>query len=63
VIGQMIGTLFLRSYERAERVYVAMASRGFDGRIVTPAEARMAAADGAFVAASVGFFVALRVWT
>jgi len=61
VVGQMIGTLFLRSYERAERVYAAMASRGFDGRIVAPAEARMAAGDCAFVAASVGFFVALRV--
>ena len=61
VIGQMIGTLFLRSYERSERVYVAMVSRGFDGRIVAPAEARMAAGDWAFVAASVGFFVALRV--
>lgn len=61
VIGQMIGTLFLRSYERAERVYVAMASRGFDGRIAAQAETRMAAADCAFVAASVGFFVVLRV--
>jgi hypothetical protein len=40
-----------------------MASRGFDGRIPAPAEARMPARDCAFVAASVGFFVALRVWT
>jgi cobalt/nickel transport system permease protein len=71
VIGQMIGTLFLRSYERSERVYVAMVSRGFDGRIVASsvslrsserrAETRMAAGDYAFMAASVGFFVALRV--
>ena len=30
-IGQMAGTLFLRSYERGERVYLAMLSRGFDG--------------------------------
>lgn len=29
--GQMIGSLFIRSYERGERVYAAMASRGFDG--------------------------------
>ena len=36
---------------------------GFDGRIPAPAEARMPARDCAFVAASVGFFVALRVWT
>jgi cobalt/nickel transport system permease protein len=61
VIGQMIGTLFLRSYERSERVYAAMVSRGFDGRIVAPAESRMAAGDWAFVAASVGFFAALRI--
>jgi cobalt/nickel transport system permease protein len=31
VIGRMIGTLFLRSYERGERVYLAMLARGFDG--------------------------------
>jgi cobalt/nickel transport system permease protein len=31
VIGQMIGTLFLRSYERGERVYLAMCARGYDG--------------------------------
>lgn len=30
-VGNMIGTLFIRSYERGERVYVAMISRGFDG--------------------------------
>jgi cobalt/nickel transport system permease protein len=29
--GHMIGTLFIRSYERGERVYAAMVSRGFDG--------------------------------
>ncbi|ODS36772.1 MAG: cobalt ECF transporter T component CbiQ [Candidatus Altiarchaeales archaeon WOR_SM1_86-2] len=34
-IGDIIGTLFIRSYERGERVYAAMLSRGFDGRIKT----------------------------
>jgi cobalt/nickel transport system permease protein len=28
-----VGALFLRSYERGERVYLAMLSRGFDGRV------------------------------
>ena len=32
VVGHMIGSLFIRSYERAERVYSAMVARGFDGR-------------------------------
>jgi cobalt/nickel transport system permease protein len=30
-LGSIIGTLFIRSYERSERVYAAMLSRGFDG--------------------------------
>ncbi len=31
VIGHMIGTLFLRSFHRGERVYLAMLSRGYEG--------------------------------
>lgn len=34
-IGNMIGTLFIRSYERGERVYAAMVARGFDGQTRT----------------------------
>jgi len=33
VVGQMVGTLFVRAYERSERIYVAMLSRGFDGEL------------------------------
>jgi len=32
-IGHMVGTLFLRSYERGERIYAAMVSRGYEGQI------------------------------
>lgn len=35
VTGRMIGTLFLRTYERSERVYEAMLARGFSGEILT----------------------------
>jgi cobalt/nickel transport system permease protein len=31
VVGGMVGSLFIRSYERSERVYAAMQSRGFQG--------------------------------
>ena len=34
-IGKMAGTLFIRSYERGERVYAAMAARGYDGQTRT----------------------------
>jgi cobalt/nickel transport system permease protein len=33
VLGGMIGSLFIRSYERSERVYAAMLSRGFSGQV------------------------------
>lgn len=31
VIGNMIGSLFIRTYERGERIYQAMLSRGYQG--------------------------------
>ena len=31
VSGAMVGSLFLRSYERSERIYAAMQARGFEG--------------------------------
>ncbi len=34
-LGNIIGSLFVRSYERGERVYVAMLARGFDGKVRT----------------------------
>ncbi|MBM4417787.1 MAG: cobalt ECF transporter T component CbiQ [Chloroflexi bacterium] len=35
VAGSMVGQLFLRSYERSERVHQAMLARGMDGRHLT----------------------------
>jgi cobalt/nickel transport system permease protein len=35
VAGHMAGSLFLRGYERSERVYGAMLARGYDGEIRT----------------------------
>ena len=32
-LANMLGTLFIRSYERAEAVYLAMCARGFDGSV------------------------------
>jgi cobalt/nickel transport system permease protein len=33
VLGGMVGSLFIRSYERSERIYAAMLSRGYDGQV------------------------------
>jgi cobalt/nickel transport system permease protein len=61
VIGGMIGTMFLRSYERAERIYVAMVSRGFDGRCEKSSMGRMRIADYAFSASVIVAAFALRL--
>jgi len=30
-LSNVLGTLFIRTYERAERIYMAMCARGYDG--------------------------------
>jgi cobalt/nickel transport system permease protein len=44
VLGRSAGVLFIRSYERGERVHRAMLARGYDGRM--PDSGRSAAAAG-----------------
>jgi len=36
VLARTLGALFIRSYERGERVHLAMLSRGFDGTLPEP---------------------------
>jgi len=47
-IGNMVGTLFIRSYERGERVYAAMVARGFDGQARTLNHLNFRLADACF---------------
>ncbi|MBM3165940.1 MAG: cobalt ECF transporter T component CbiQ [Chloroflexi bacterium] len=57
-IGNMIGTLFIRSYERGERVYAAMIARGFDGEVRTLHTLSFSWADAYF---SVAFALSLII--
>lgn len=60
VIGHMIGTLFLRSYERGERVYWAMLARGYDGEIRTLDRQRVSISDILFAGAILVSTVLIR---
>lgn len=51
VLANMLGVLFIRAYERAERVYSAMSSRGFNGQIKTVDDFRIGIKDFGFLAA------------
>jgi cobalt/nickel transport system permease protein len=66
VTGSMVGSLFLRSYERSERVYAAMQARGFDGELrYLPSPAPSGRALAIFLVALVGlvgFEIAAHVW-
>lgn len=35
ITGRMVGTLFIRAYDRSERIYAAMLARGYDGQPIT----------------------------
>ena len=47
-MGNMIGMLFIRSYERAERIYAAMLSRGYNGEIIVVNQLRFRLPDAYF---------------
>ena len=60
-LAKMVGMLFIRSFERADRVYNAMVSRGYSGRLETMAEFRMYKMDitKAFVLIALGISINL----
>ena len=58
--GGMAGVLFLRTYERAERVYQAMLARGFDGEVRTLRPLRFRTTDLAGLA--VGWALVALLW-
>jgi cobalt/nickel transport system permease protein len=60
-LGHMLSALFLRSYSRGERVYVAMLSRGYEGTVRVLGGSRFGAADGAFLVVLLGLVVVIRV--
>lgn len=60
VYVRIVGTLFLRTVERAERIYGAMLARGFRGDLPSMRREALRTADALFVLAAGGFFVLCR---
>ena len=58
--GEILGSLLLRTLDRAERVHHSMESRGFDGNIRLPAQPALNLRDGAFLVGWAAFFVSVR---
>lgn len=66
VTGQMVGSLFLRSYERSERIYAAMQARGFEGTFrhlsARRIERRGWAIFGLLMVTLMAFEIAAHLW-
>jgi cobalt/nickel transport system permease protein len=66
VTGSMVGSLFVRSYERSERVFAAMQARGFESEMRHLAmhrpPAREIVALLAFVALLAGYVALAHLW-
>jgi cobalt/nickel transport system permease protein len=62
VLGNMVGSLFIRSYERAERIYDAMRSRGYDGELKSLAVTSLRRADYAATAIVIALLAGLETY-
>jgi cobalt/nickel transport system permease protein len=60
--GSIIGSLFVRSLERSERVSLAMEARGYRGGTLLPAGKPLTAADLAFGAGFGLFLIGVCLW-
>jgi len=63
LLGSMLGTLLLRSFERAERMYQAMLSRGYVGEFPVFAPRRFSWRDLAFLCGLVVIVAATFRWS
>ena len=61
--ASLIGILFIRTYERGERVYSAMCSRGFDGTIRTLNTIRLRMAEILVGFALVTIIILVKIFT
>lgn len=61
MLGHVLSSLFLRSYDRAERVYVAMLSRGFEGSMRSTTALSFRTADVVFLGLMAATLAGIRL--
>jgi cobalt/nickel transport system permease protein len=60
--GSLLGHLLLRTWERAERIHMAMLARGFTGEMPARRQRRFGLGDWLFLFGWITLFVALRLF-
>ena len=61
IFGNIIGVLFIRTYERAERIYQNMTARGFNGKIRTLNRLKFTFIDILFFILFFGIIIAVKI--
>jgi len=61
VTGGMAGSLFLRAFERSDRIYMAMISRGYDGEVRASPLPGLGSGDRLFLVSSLGILAVLLI--
>ena len=62
VFANMIGLLFIRTYERAERIYQSMRARCFDGQILTLNNLSLRKVDIFYLVTFIGLLGVIKIW-
>lgn len=60
VFVRLIGILFLRTVDRAERIYYAMLCRGFQGDMLSLRQSQFTMIDATFMATTIAFLAVFR---
>jgi cobalt/nickel transport system permease protein len=62
IFANIIGLLFIRAYERGERVYQSMVARGFDGKVRTLNTLKLRMTDILFSIVFLGILIIIKIW-
>ncbi|MFH1612919.1 MAG: cobalt ECF transporter T component CbiQ [bacterium] len=62
-IGNIIGCLFIKTYERGEKIYQSMLSRGFNGEIKILNRLNFSILDIYFCILFLGSLLAIKIWS
>lgn len=60
--GSLVGHLLMRTLDRAQRIYLAMCCRGFNGKIHIMQPLKFGALEIGFVSSWLAFFLAMRLF-
>lgn len=63
IMGTILGSLFIRTYEKSERIFLAMSARGYEGEIKIVEQSRLGVPDVVFCSCFIILILATKAIT